>query len=75
MRALVSLLLTFAAAAAFGQSDAKASFDRMKTLAGVWEGRMHTDPVMKEVEGTATRVTMRVTSMGNAMMHEITSSV
>jgi hypothetical protein len=75
MRSYVSILLTFAAAAAFGQSDAKTSFDKLKSLAGVWDGRMHTDPVMKDVEGTSARVTMRVTSMGNAMIHEITSSV
>lgn len=50
-------------AVAFAQSDAQKSFDQLKTLAGSWEGSF---------EGKPVRVTLRVTSTGNAIMHEMT---
>ena len=31
------------AAGAFGQSDAQKSFDKMKSLAGTWQGTVSTD--------------------------------
>jgi hypothetical protein len=49
-------------AAAFAQSDAQKSFDQLKTLAGSWEGTF---------EGKPLHVTLRVTSMGNALVHEM----
>ncbi len=51
--------------AAFAQSDAQKSFDKLKTLAGTWEGTF---------EGAPLHVTLRVTSMGNAVMHEMKGS-
>jgi hypothetical protein len=48
---------------AFGQSDAQKSFDQLKTLAGSWQGTF---------EGKPVQVTLRVTSMGNAILHEMT---
>jgi hypothetical protein len=64
------------AAGAFGQSDAQKSFDKMKSLAGTWQGTVSTD--MKNdpaadhsMEGTQVGVTMRVTSRGNSMVHEM----
>jgi hypothetical protein len=60
--------------AAPASTPAQISFDKLKTLAGTWEGRVTTDPPMPEMKGTGlTQVTMRVTSLGNAMMHEMTS--
>ena len=56
---------------AFAQSDAQKSFDQLKTLAGSWEGHMTTVPPTAEVEGKYALVSLRVTSMGNALMHEI----
>src|SRR5260370_1009112 len=52
----------FAADTAVTQSDAQKSFDQLKTLAGSWEGSF---------EGKPLHVTLRVTSMGNAVMHEM----
>jgi len=52
-------------------SDSQRSFDELKTLAGDWEGRVTTIPARPEVEGKAVVVTLRVTSMGNALVHEI----
>jgi len=51
--------------AAFAQSDAQKSFDKLKTLAGTWEGTF---------EGKPIQVSLRVTSMGSALMHEMRGS-
>jgi len=56
---------------AFAQSDAQKSFDQLKTLAGSWEGTLKTDPPTPEVEGKHAQAILRVTSMGNAIMHEM----
>jgi hypothetical protein len=47
---------------ALAQSDAQKSFDKLKALAGTWEGTL---------DGQQVQVSLRVTSMGNALMHEI----
>jgi hypothetical protein len=57
---------------AVAQSDARQSFTTMKTLAGSWEGRVATFPPQADIEGKAMQVSLRVTSMGNAMVHEMT---
>jgi hypothetical protein len=59
---------------ALAQSDAKQSFDKLKTLAGSWQGHVTTIPPKAEMEGKAMQVTLRVTSMGNALMHEMTGA-
>lgn len=68
MRPVVLLLLS---AVALAQSDARKSFDQLKTLAGSWEGRVTTVPPQGEMEGKVMEVSLRVTSMGNALMHEM----
>jgi hypothetical protein len=57
---------------AFGQSDAQKSFDQLKTLAGSWEGHVTTTPAHPELDGKLTHASLRVTSMGNAIVHEMT---
>jgi hypothetical protein len=70
-RFLLSVVfLTFLSSVAFAQSDAQKSFDRMKTLAGSWEGRVTTVP-KESIEGQVTQVSFRVTSRGNALVHEM----
>jgi len=65
--------ITFAQSAA-PKSDAQKSFDVLKSLAGSWEGPAIVQPPQPEMKpGTNTTVTLRVTSMGNAMVHEMTS--
>jgi hypothetical protein len=51
------------AAVAPAQSDAQKAFELMKTLAGSWEG---------SIMGMSTQITIRVTSSGNAILHEAT---
>src|SRR5271167_4413854 len=52
-------------------SEAQKSFATMKSLAGEWEGAV-TVPEMPEMSnGKPLHVTMRVTSRGNALVHEM----
>ena len=54
------------------KSDAQKSFDQLKTLAGTWQASVTTDPPMKDMgNGEKTEVSLRVTSRGNALVHEM----
>jgi hypothetical protein len=55
---------------AFAQSDAQKDFDSLKALAGSWQGTITTTPKQADVDGKVAQVTLRVTSMGNALAHE-----
>jgi len=74
LRLMSSVALLVLSIAAFAQSDAQKSFDKMKTLAGSWEGRVTTLPPQAEIEGKVMQVTLRVTSMGNALLHEMSGA-
>ncbi|MDQ6699771.1 MAG: hypothetical protein M3Z36_06270 [Acidobacteriota bacterium] len=56
------------------QSDAQRSFDKLKTLAGSWQGQVRTVPQEAAMEGKLMQVSFRVTSMGNTLMHEMTGA-
>lgn len=58
--------------AAAPKSAAQMSFDTMKNLAGSWEGPVATSPLAVEVEGKPAQILLRVTSRGNALMHDLT---
>ena len=62
LRITLSLVVILLSSLAFAQSDAQKSFDKLKTLAGSWEGTYDGKPV---------HISLRVTSMGNALMHEM----
>ena len=77
MRKLTLLIILVAAAAVVlpqempmpktsgPQSDAQKAFEKMKTLAGSWQGT---------IMGMSTQLTIRVTSSGNAILDEATAS-
>lgn len=66
----VALLWTAKAPAA--ESYAQKSFDSLKTLAGTWQGPLTVDPPREDVKnGTQGQVSLRVTSRGNALVHEM----
>ena len=79
-RLILSLFLLAVSAAAFAQSDAKASpaeksFDTMKALAGVWVGPATVDPPQPEMSSDKpTQVSFRVTSRGHALVHEMSEA-
>ncbi len=56
------------------KSDAQKSFDKLKTLAGSWEGKIEMVPQEPTLEGKLMQVSFRVTSMGHALMHEMTGA-
>ena len=56
------LVLLLISTAALAQSPAQKSFDQLKSLAGSWEGSM---------DGQALQVSLRATSRGNALLHEM----
>jgi hypothetical protein len=78
-RMLFPILLLSLSIAAFAQSeaakpqsDAQKSFDKLKALAGNWEGAVTADPPTSEIpEGTRAHISMRITSRGNAIVHEM----
>jgi len=87
LRFVLSFVLMSLGTAAFAQSDAhkmgepkaavpkskaQTSFDAMKALAGDWEGPVKTDmPVEAKVDIKPLHVSMRVTSRGNVLVHEM----
>jgi hypothetical protein len=80
LRAILSFVaLLSLSTVAFAQSDAQKppsdsqkAFDKLKTLAGSWEGRVTTVPPQPGMgDGALTDISLRVTSRGNAMVHEM----
>ena len=56
------LVLLLISTAAIAQSAAQKSFEQLKSLAGAWEGSL---------DGMQLHVSLRVTSKGNALLHEM----
>jgi len=52
-------------------SGAQKSFDTLKTLAGVWQGPVKVEPPQPDMGGETVEVSLRVTSRGNALVHEM----
>ena len=71
LRLMPAVILILLSTIAFAQSDAQKSFDKVKTLAGSWEGPVTLDPPMQGMMEAPMRVTMNVTSRGNAIVHEM----
>jgi hypothetical protein len=71
LRFVLSVVLLSFSSAAFAQSGAQKSFDTLKTLAGSWEGTVTTLPQQGEAQGKSVQISLRATSMGNALMHEM----
>jgi len=71
LRILASVVvLTLLSTTVFAQSEAQKSFDKLKTLAGSWEGVL--SGAGPEFDGKTMHITLRVTSTGNALLHEMT---
>src|SRR6266850_6567072 len=74
-RLTLPLILMLLSTRAFAQSDAVKSFDKLKTLSGLWEGKVTTDmPVPPSLQNNLMHVSLRTTSRGNALLHEMTSA-
>jgi hypothetical protein len=55
-------------------ADAQRAFDQLKTLAGSWVGRLTTVPQEPTANGKFAQLSLRVTSLGNAFVHEMSVS-
>lgn len=55
-------------------SEAQRSFEKLKTLAGTWVGQVTTTPATPMVQGKFAQFSLRVTSRGNALVHELSIS-
>ena len=70
--ALLAVLLSLTTLT-FAQSDSQKSFDVMKSLAGTWDGPVTLSPADHKMGNgnDKIQVSMRVTSRGNALVHEM----
>lgn len=72
VRLVLAVVLISLSAVALAQSDAQKSFDKLKTVAGSWEGPVKIEPPMPEMgDGKPVHISFRITSRGNAMVHEM----
>ena len=86
VRFLLAFVLMQASTMAFAQSDmhkatdkpvtsdAQKAFDQLKTLAGTWRGSLKATPPDPDIDGAKPEITLRVTSRGNALVHEMQES-
>jgi hypothetical protein len=82
-RFMLSVVLMSLSTAAFAQSDAhkssvapvpseaQKSFATMKSLAGEWEGSVAVPEMPQMSDGKPSHISLRVTSRGNALVHEM----
>lgn len=72
LRFTLIVVLALLASAALAQSDAQKSFTQLKALAGNWQGAATLDPPQPDMkDGTKMQLSLRVTSRGNALVHEM----
>jgi len=72
LRFVLSVVLLSLCAVAFAQTDAQKSFEQLKTLAGNWEGPLTVVPPQPEMsDDKPVHISLRVTSRGNALVHEM----
>ena len=72
LRLVLPLFLLFITTAAFADSDGQKSFDKLKALSGNWEGPVTVVPPMPEMStDKPIHISLRTTSRGNALVHEM----
>ena len=71
LRFALSILLMTLSTVALAQSDAQKSFTQLKTLAGSWQGPVTISPPQPDWGNKPVQVSLRVTSRGNALVHEL----
>jgi hypothetical protein len=75
LRLMLPVVLISLYAVAFAATDSQKSFEEMKALAGTWQGPITLNPPRPDVKpGTVGEISMRVTSRGNALVHEMQES-
>lgn len=54
------------------ESETQKAYSKLKALAGNWEGPVTSLPAQPMMAGKIAQISLRVTSSGNALMHELT---
>ena len=72
---VVSVFSLQSSNAASPMPDAEKSFAAMKNLAGTWQGLLTTVPEFPDIKGNIATITLKVTSRGHAIMHEMTHTM
>lgn len=52
-------------------TEAQKAFDKLKTLAGPWEGHLNVVPPVPGADGKVAQVAFRVASRGHTLMHDL----
>ena len=74
-RFCVTVVLLSLSTMAFAQSSAQKSFDQLKSLAGDWQGPVTVEPPQPDMStDKPAHISLRVTSRGNALVHEMQAS-
>ena len=74
-RFCVTVVLLSLSTMAFAQSSAQKSFDQLKSLAGDWQGPVTVEPPQPDMStDKPAHISLRVTSRGNALVHEMQES-
>jgi len=72
IRVAVWLVVLALSSVALAQSDGQKSFEKMKSLAGDWEGSVTVTPAELHMSmDKPIHISLRVTSRGNAVVHEM----
>lgn len=75
LRFMLFAILMLLSTIVLAQSDGQKAFDQLKTLAGDWRGTVSMIPAQPEMTmDKSLHITMRVTSRGNALVHEMQES-
>lgn len=61
-------------AASSVSSEAQKAFEALKSVAGSWVGPLTTAPAVPSVDGKFAQFTLRVGSLGNSLVHELSVS-
>ena len=52
-------------------TETEKAFEKLKSLAGAWEGSQHVTPAYAEIEGKPAHIVLRVASRGHTLMHDL----
>ena len=52
-------------------TETEKAFEKLKSLAGAWEGTPHVTPPVPDIDGKPAHIALRVASRGHTLMHDL----